>query len=120
MVIFALGVNIAILVPVILGLATGGMDDAFGPASDARRILTCVYCAIAVLSVGLIALHVGGHPWALPMTLALFAMQITYKLGTVAVIGLGSPVVVTNLGVVVLQLGVVAALWWRGALSLAG
>ncbi|MEM6760346.1 MAG: hypothetical protein AAF601_12790 [Pseudomonadota bacterium] len=117
---FTLAVNIAILVPVIFGLALGNMDDAFGPATDARRILACVYFAIAVLSAVLIALHLGKHSWALPMTLALFAMQIAYKLATVATIGLGSPVVVTNLAVVALQLTVIATLWWHGALSLAG
>lgn len=105
----ALGLNIVILVPVLWGLAAGQMDAAFGPDTDARRILACVYAAIALVSAGLIALHVAQHPWAVPMTLAVFALQISYKLGTVFVVGLSSPVVVTNLAVVAVQVVVIAA-----------
>lgn len=47
----ALGLNIVILVPVLWGLAAGQMDAAFGPDTDARRILACVYAAIDRKSV---------------------------------------------------------------------
>jgi len=105
MLIAALVVNLLILVPVVLGLLsnTDAMNSAFGPDLPARRILTCVYAAIGLVSVGLLALHSFGHVWAVPMTVALFAVQITYKLATVAMVGLTNPVVVTNMGVVAIQ-----------------
>ncbi|MEL7132613.1 MAG: hypothetical protein AAGK77_09380 [Pseudomonadota bacterium] len=102
--------NLLILVPVILGLLSSGLDDAFGPDTDARRILTCIYIAIALVSAALVVLHAVGHAWAVPMTFALFAVQITYKLATVVAVGLASPVVQTNLVVVVVQLSVIV-LW---------
>jgi len=108
MLIAALALNIVILFPVVVGLLGSGMDPAFGPDTDARRILTCVYAAIALVSLGLIALHVAGHSWAIPMTFALFAVQITYKLATVVAVGLASPVVMTNLLVVAVQVVVIA------------
>lgn len=117
MLIAALVLNLVILIPLVAALLTGsaGMDASFGTVTDARRILTCIYAAIAVVSAGLIALHVIEHPRALPMTVALFAVQITYKLTTVPMVGLASPVVVTNLVVVAVQVGVLLALW-RGSL----
>ena len=77
--------------------------EEFRARTDARLILTCVYGAIGVGSAGLIALHLAQHAWAVPMTVALFSVQIVYKLGTVALVGLGSPVVMTNLLVVAVQ-----------------
>ncbi|WP_299048477.1 hypothetical protein [uncultured Tateyamaria sp.] len=113
MLIAALVVNLVILVPVIAGLVRGRMDLAFGPDTDARRILLCLYCSIAVASAVLILLHVLGAAWAVPMTFALFAVQIMYKLATVVMVGLHSPVVATNLCVVVFQLSAILA--WSGA-----
>lgn len=109
MLVAALALNIVILIPVILGLLSGSMDVPFGPDTDARRILTCAYGAIAFVSAGLIGLHVLGHVWAVPMTLALFSVQITYKLGTVVAVGLANPVVLTNLLVVLAQIAAIAA-----------
>ena len=87
------------------------MDAAFGTDTDARRILTSVYVAIALVSVGLIAMHVVQHAWAVPMTVALFAVQITYKLTTVGLVGLGSAVVTTNLVVIAVQVVALVALF---------
>ncbi|APX12734.1 hypothetical protein [Tateyamaria omphalii] len=115
MLIAALCLNIAVLVPVVLALLTGGADAAFGPDTEARRILTCVYISIAAVSLGLIALHLGKHAWAVPMTFALFAVQITYKLTTVLSVGVASPVVLTNLVVVAVQIVVIVA--WSVARS---
>lgn len=105
MLIAALILNVAILAPVIwsLGIGSPGMDAAFGADTHARRILTCVYGAIALASAALIALLSVAHPWAIPMTLALFGVQISYKLATVWLVGLGNPVVVTNVVVIVVQ-----------------
>ncbi|WP_299551865.1 hypothetical protein [uncultured Tateyamaria sp.] len=113
MLVAALGLNLIILVPVISGLMNGTMNEAFGPDTDARRILACVYAAIALASAALITLHIGNHSWAVPMSFALFGVQITYKLATVVVVGLGSPVVLTNLVVVAVQ--VTAILIWSVA-----
>lgn len=109
----ALALNLLILVPVVGALLGGRMppEGPFGPQTPALLILTCIYAAILLVSVLLIVLHVMGHPWALPMTVALFAVQITYKLGTVALVGLGNPIVITNLGVVVVQLAVLVHLF---------
>lgn len=103
----ALGLNVLILIPVIWGMPKGAMDAAFGPDTDARRILICVYFAIALVSAALIVLHLVNQSWAVPMTLALFAVQITYKLATVLAIGGTNPVVMTNLGVVAVQVLVI-------------
>ncbi|WP_299722586.1 hypothetical protein [uncultured Tateyamaria sp.] len=104
----ALMLNVAVLVPVLwsLGRDSAGLQAALGLDSPARRILACIYASIAPVSLALIGLHVDGHPWAIPMTLALFAVQITYKLGTVWVVGIANPVVITNVLVVVAQLTV--------------
>ncbi|MEO0390434.1 MAG: hypothetical protein AAF218_05780 [Pseudomonadota bacterium] len=111
----ALGVNILVLVPVISGLmaAAPGVDVPFGPATPARGILMSVYISIMLVSAALILAHWQGAPWAVPATLALFAVQIVYKATTVAVIGLGNPVVLTNTAVIAIQLAAVT-LWWRG------
>lgn len=108
----ALILNLLILVPVVTGLIgqSAGMDAAFGPLTDARRILTCIYGAIAVVSAALLWLHAIDHDWAVPMTVALFAVQITYKLATGVGVGVASPVVVTNLFVVAVQLAALATL----------
>lgn len=110
MLVAALILNIAILAPLVWALSAGsaGMDAPFGPDTDARRILTCIYGAIGVISAALLALHSFGHAWAVPMTLALFAVQITYKLATVMAVGMASPVVVTNLIVVAVQVIAIA------------
>jgi len=119
MLIAALILNIAILAPVIWALATvsPGMDAAFGPETDARRILTCVYAAIAMVSAALIGLHSLGHVWAVPMTLALFGVQISYKLATVWVVGVSNPVVMTNILVVVVQIATVLVALRAGSLA---
>lgn len=117
MLIAALCLNILILCPVVAGLLTNSnaMTDAFGPVTDARLILTAVYAAIALASVVLILAHATQLTWAVPATVGLFAFQISYKLFTVALVGLPSPVVATNLFVVNVQLGVIGAVWLRSA-----
>lgn len=119
MLLAALILNIAILVPVIWSLVNGaaGMDAAFGPVTDARRILTCVYGAIGLCSAALIALHSLAHPWAIPMTIALFAVQITYKSATVWVVGPAHPVVIANMVVIVVQFSAVVTAWRAGLLT---
>lgn len=105
MLLAALVLNLIILLPLlwVLRADSPAMIACYGPDTAARRILSCVYGAIAVASAGLIALHVVGHPWALPMTLSLFSVQILYKTATAYIVPLRNPVVQTNLAVVGVQ-----------------
>ena len=117
MLIAVLALNLVILVPLVAAMLAGtsAMEATFGPVTDARRILTCIYAAIAVVSAGLIWIHTTGRSWAVPMTVALFAVQITYKLATAPIVGLNSPVVITNLIVVAVQIAALAMLAARGS-----
>ncbi len=110
---FALSFNVIVLTPVvtILLLGLGPADQAFGQVTEGRQILTSIYIAIAVVSAALIAMHLMSLPWAMPMSVALFAVQITYKLITVPMVGLSNPVVITNLVVVVVQALALFVLW---------
>ena len=108
MLVALLGLNILILVPVISRMGHGQMDPVFGPDTAARRILTCVYIGIAVTSAVLIGMHLLKLPWAEPMTLALFGVQIAYKFCTVVAVGMRNPVVASNCGVAVVQCAAIA------------
>ncbi|MFT6022049.1 MAG: hypothetical protein ACI9PY_000154 [Ascidiaceihabitans sp.] len=99
----ALILNCVILFPLTYALITQspGMDAAYGPDSDARRILTCLYATIGVISAyALIQLGLGARTTAVQIAMVLFPMQIIYKLATVGLVGVSSPVVLTNLVVV--------------------
>lgn len=111
--IFALAFNIIVLVPVVTVLMSGltPAEQGFGPVTEGRLILTSIYMAIVVVSAALIVLHLMRLIWAMPMSLALFAVQITYKLITVPMVGLANPVVITNLVVVAVQLMALSVLW---------
>lgn len=101
----AFAINCLILVPLTFGLLSQqpGMDGPYGPDTDARRILTCLYLTIAVVSLfALVKLGMGQRDVAMRVAWVLFPMQIIYKLATVPIVGLGNPVVVTNLAVVAL------------------
>jgi hypothetical protein len=115
MLIAALCLNLVILLPVIATLTGGGAgaDAAFGPVTDARLILTAVYGGIALVSAGLLLAHGLGWPWAVPMTVALFAMQIGYKTLTIFLVGPQSPVVMTNILVIVVQVAALTTLALR-------
>lgn len=111
--IFALAFNVIVLVPVIsvLMLGLSPADQVFGPITEGRQILTSIYIAIAIVSVALIAMHLKQMAWAMPMSVALFALQITYKITTVPMVSILNPVVITNLVVVAVQLLVLFILW---------
>ncbi len=107
-------VNLAVLLPLLLAftVAAGRMDAVFGPATDARAILVCIYFAIAVVSAaGLGLIVTGRRDLAVQIAVSLFIVQIIYKLATVYAVGLASPVVVTNLVVVVIHTATLATLW---------
>jgi len=103
MLIVSFAVNLLVLIPLLSAFAFNptSMDPVFGADTDARRILVCLYATIAlatVVGVGLLAL--GAPNEARTLGVILFSMQIAYKLMTVPAVGLGSPVVLTNLAVV--------------------
>jgi hypothetical protein len=111
--IFALVFNVIVLVPVIsvLMLGLSPAEDGFGPVTEGRLILTSIYISIAIISLVLIVMHLSQQAWAMPMSVALFAVQITYKIITVPMVGLSNPVVITNLVVVAVQVLALSSLW---------
>jgi hypothetical protein len=111
--IFALAFNIIVLVPVVSALMLGlpQTEQSYGPITEGRSILISIYMAIAIVSAALIAMHLKRRTWAMPMSVALFAVQITYKLITVPMVGLSNPVVISNLVVVAVQVLALSTLW---------
>ncbi|WP_298676384.1 hypothetical protein [uncultured Lentibacter sp.] len=98
------GLNLLILLPLLAAFlfTPESMTPAFGPDTNARRILVCLYATIAVASMVSLALLATGYTeTGRHISVTLFALQIVYKSLTVLFIGFGSSVVVTN-GVVVL------------------
>jgi hypothetical protein len=76
MLIVSLVVNLLVLCPLCWALLNGtaGMNAAYGPASPARSILTCVYLAILVMSALCLSLMIFANmqtaiSWALPLLL---------------------------------------------------
>ncbi len=93
-------VNIAILVPVCIGLSTNApwAENAYGESSPARGILLSVYIAIALVSILLLAT---GN---IEMITGLLLVQIIYKITTPFSVGTTrNPVVISNLLVTVLH-----------------
>jgi hypothetical protein len=113
LVLVALSLNVIVLAPVVsvLLLDAPAAQRGFGPVTDARLILTSVYMAIGAVSLGLITMHLKRMAWATPMTVALFSVQIIYKLITAAMVGISNPVIITNLVIVVVQAVALFALW---------
>ena len=70
LVLFALAFNIIVLVPVVGALLSElpQAEQSVGPVTDARLILTSIYIAIAIVSAGLIAMHMRRLAWAVPMS----------------------------------------------------
>jgi len=84
-------------------------DAVFGPDSPSRRILSCLYLAIAIVSVVAIVLP----QYRLPIVLVLFPLQIIYKLLTLVIVrDFRNPVPWSNLAISVLH-GV--SLWLASA-----
>ena len=109
----ALVLNVAILIPVVSGLLFGVpyQTEALGPLTDGCLILTSIYASITIVSTVLVVMHIKRMAWAIPMTVALFSVQITYKLITVLLVGLDNPVVIANVFVVVVQVLALMMLW---------
>ena len=100
--------NVLVLVPVLLGLATRATwaETVYGPASPARAILLAVYAAILLLSLaGLLR----------PRTEAvatLLSMQVLYKVLTAWTVGIvRHPVVASNLGIAFVHVITLVSIW---------
>ncbi|MEL6550399.1 MAG: hypothetical protein AAFQ54_09160 [Pseudomonadota bacterium] len=109
--ILSLAMNVAVLAPLCAALISGnaGMDAAYGPPSPARGILTGVYLAILLASVGLLASLFSAPPWWSTALVTLLVLQCAYKLLTIPLVGMGNPVVVANTAITALHL---VTLWW--------
>lgn len=96
MIVLSLIVNVLVLVPVLVGLLrdSAGMADTFGVDTPARAILVSVYLAIALLSAVLLLAPPGARADLVP---GLLAVQIIYKVITVALLGPTHPVALANL-----------------------
>lgn len=100
--------NLAVLVPVCLGLlfAPPWAERGFGEATPARRILLAIYAAIAVASVLLLAIR---DPRQVAV---LLLVQVIYKVLTPFTVGSSAnPVVLSNLGVTAVHLVTLVMIW---------
>jgi hypothetical protein len=108
MLMLSLIINVAVLVPVCLGLLTGAdwTTPPYGPATPARGILLSIYLAILVISSAVLA----GAPAALAPPLLL--VQIVYKITTPFTVGrLRNPVVLSNLAIAAFHGATLAVIW---------
>lgn len=114
MLILSYALNLLILLPLLAGFAMqpAQMDTVFGPDTDARRILICLYATIALASgAGLFLMIAGRANLALTLGVSLFAVQITYKLLTIPLVGWDSPIVKTNTRVVIIHTMTLLSIW---------
>lgn len=110
----ALILNICVLLPVLRWIHKDAhsVRDALGPDSPARRILTCIYGAIALSSLGLLGALWAGVPQATAWAQALLGVQILYKVATLPMVGGRNPVVISNLAIAAFH---ATALWLSAA-----
>lgn len=111
----SLAINILVLVPVCAGLL-GNMSwtqSAYGAPSAARGILLSIYLAILVVSI-LLALLLAISPssqWT-DMAIALFAVQVAYKVTTPFTVGtLRNPVVISNVLIAAVHAATISVTW---------
>lgn len=104
----SLVVNIAVLLPVTLGLLfdVGWVRGAFGPKQPGRQILLAIYMAIFFLSAALLFRPDVG------VATGLLLAQVIYKVLTPLTVGtLKNPVVVSNLAIAALHVATLFALY---------
>ena len=106
----AVNVVVAGLLPVLLFTGRPHMESVYGPDTPARRILACVYAAIALASAAALLARFSQPSSSLPVRVALvlFPLQIVYKLSTLPAVGWTHPVAVSNALIAALH---AAALW---------
>ncbi len=101
-------VNIAVLIPVCLGLITEAVwaEKGYGPITPARGILLSIY--IAILLISLLLLRNPDPKLVAPLLL----VQVIYKFSTPLTVGtLQNPVVLSNLGIAVLHTITLWTIW---------
>lgn len=108
----SLAVNVGVLLPVCASLlvAAGWTQSAYGGSTPARGILLSIYLAILVASVllGLGMLVAPSERWT-TMAVALFAIQVAYKVTTPFTVGtIRNPVVVSNLAIAAIHMWTIA------------
>ena len=109
--VLALAINCVITYPLslmILIIKPERIDKVYGVDTEARRILGCMYLAIAIVSSLAMAVWIAKRNIHKTLVLAvpLFAVQIIYKVASAFAVGLQdkNPVIIANLGVVAFQL----------------
>ena len=115
MVALSLLVNVAVLLPVCVGLLTNASwtTSAYGEETPARAILLSIYLAIGIVSVLLLVRR------ERKAVAALLLVQVLYKLTTPLTVGtIANPVVMSNLVIAAFHTATLICLW-RG-LALGG
>lgn len=100
--------NIAVLIPVCLGLMANAnwTQEGYGTATTARGILLSIYLAILFASCLFLVLRNPGS------VAALLLVQVLYKLSTPITVGtLQNPVVLSNLGIAVFHVVTLVVVW---------
>ena len=103
MIFVSLALNLLVLAPVCASLLLNApwTQSAYGGSTPARGILLSIYLAILIVSAGLIAgLLISPSPRFISMAIALFVVQIIYKVTTPMTVGsMRNPVVLSNLAI---------------------
>lgn len=108
MIIASLALNIAVLLPVCIGLITRAnwAVEAYGGMTPARGILVSVYFALLIASLALLLMPVPA------MVAGLLLVQVVYKVTTpFTVESFSNSVVVCNLVIAALHCVTLAAIW---------
>ena len=114
MAVLSLLVNVAVLVPVCVGLLTNASwtASAYGEGTPARAILLSIYLAIGIVSVLLLVRR------ERKAVAALLLVQVLYKLTTPLTVGtIVNPVVVSNLVIAAFHTATLICLWRGRALG---
>jgi len=113
----SVNVIIVTVIPVLIARDAPAMTACYGPDSDARRILACLYATIAIASaLALVGQASGNTALSIAIASVLFPIQIAYKLMTLAAVGWHNPVVKSNLAIAMLHTATFAVLWQDGVL----
>ena len=102
--------NIAVLIPVCVGLISDAQwaREAYGDGTAARGILLSIYIAIGALSAMLLWIR------DVRMVAALLLVQVIYKLTTPFTVGtIQNPVVVSNLLIAAFHTVTLLLIWRR-------
>lgn len=93
-------VNIVVLIPIVFGMFVGSpiIDRVWGEFTESRGILSAIYFALLVLSLGLLARPIP------VFVVPLLATQVIYKLTTLFTVGLSNPIVLSNLAIAILHI----------------